>query len=268
MKKEDAIEKLKRQIGLIDNLKYIIPGTQYREKEKLFIKWKRDTEILIEQIFEKDSRHIEEFKNIFYSISAPNSLTTQQEYERQLKQGLEKGCPILESMIKEIEDDWDENNINQQPIILTLDKIKILCNKFDLFARQIKNRHSNRSTIEIIDEYDVQDLFHALLTLYFDDIKDEEPTPSYAGGSSRVDFLLKQEQTIIELKKTSENLTAKKVGEQLIIDIARYKSHPDCKTLICFVYDPERRIKNPRGLENDLSKTTDGMIVQVFIRPI
>ena len=266
MKKEDAIEKLKRQIQLIDNLKYIIPGTQYREKEKLFIKWKRDTEILIEQIFEKDSRHTEEFKNIFYSGSAVHSLTPQQEYERELKQGLEKGCPILESMIKEIEDYWDEKNINQ-PIIPASDNIKILCDRFHLFARQLKTRHSNRSTIEIIDEYDVQDLFHALLTLYFDDIKDEEPTPSYAGGSSRVDFLLKQEQTIIELKKTREKLTDKEVGEQLIIDITRYKSHPDCKTLICFVYDPERRIKNPRGLENDLSKTTDGMIVKVFIRP-
>ncbi|MBS9394050.1 MAG: hypothetical protein HEQ30_13160 [Dolichospermum sp. OL01] len=262
MKKEDAIEKLKRQIQLINNLQYIIPGTQYREKG--FIKWKRDTAILIEQIFEKYPRHIQEFKNIFYSISAPNSLTPQQE----LKQGLEKGCPILESMIKEIEDYWDENNINQQPIILTLDKIKILCNRFDLVARQIQIRHSKRKTIEINDEYDVQDLFHALLTLYFDDIRDEEWTPSYAGRASRTDFLLKQEQTVIEIKKTREKLTNKEVGEQLIIDITRYKSHPDCKTLICFVYDPERKIKNPRGLENDLSKPTDGMIVQVFIRPI
>ena len=174
---------------------------------------------------------------------------------------------ILESMIQEIVDYWEENNINQ-PIIPDLNKIELLCNRFDLVARQLKTRHSNRSTIEINDEYDVQDLFHALLTLYFDDIRNEESTPSYAGGASRVDFLLKEEQTIIELKKTSENLTARKIGEQLIIDIARYKSHPDCKTLICFVYDPERRIKNPRGLENDLSKTTDDMIVQVFIRPM
>jgi hypothetical protein len=74
--------------------------------------------------------------------------------------------------------------------------------------------------------------------------------------------------TIIEIKKTREKLTHKEVGEQLIIDIARYKSHPDCKNLICFVYDPERRIKNPRGIENDLSKTTDGLGVKVFIRPI
>ncbi|HCQ20995.1 MAG TPA: hypothetical protein DIU28_05930 [Anabaena sp. UBA12330] len=149
-----------------------------------------------------------------------------------------------------------------------LNKIELLCNRFDLVARQIQIRYGKgkRTTIEINDEYDVQDLFHALLTLYFDDIRDEEWTPSYAGRASRVDFLLKEEQIVIELKKTRENLTGKEVGEQLIIDITRYKSHPDCKTLICFVYDPERRIKNPRGLENDLSKTTDGMIVKVFIR--
>lgn len=47
----------------------------------------------------------------------------------------------------------------------------------------------------------------------------------------------------------------------------RYKTHPDCKKLICFVYDPENRIKNPRGFENDLSKTTDKLIVKVYIRP-
>jgi REase_DpnII-MboI len=253
MKKEDAIEKLKRQIHLIDNVK-----SKPRFSSD-FTKWKRDTEISIERIFGNDTRHIKDFKNISYSLDY--------DYERAFKQGLEKGRTILESMIQEIEDYWDENNTNQ-PIIPALDNIKILCNRFHLFARQLKFRHSSRNTIEINDEYDVQDLFHALLTLYFDDIRDEQWTPSYAGVASRVDFLLKQEQTVIELKKTREKLTNKEIGEQLIVDITRYKSHPDCKTLICFVYDPEKRIKNPRGIENDLSKPTDGLPVKVFIRPL
>ena len=86
---------------------------------------------------------------------------------------------ILESMIQEIVDYWEENNINQ-PIIPDLNKIELLCNRFDLVARQIQIRYGKgkRTTIEINDEYDVQDLFHALLTLYFDDIRDEEWTPS------------------------------------------------------------------------------------------
>ncbi|TAE60741.1 MAG: hypothetical protein EAZ76_06190 [Nostocales cyanobacterium] len=155
-----------------------------------------------------------------------------------------------------------------QLVISHFNNIEIICNRFDSVARQLQIRHSKRQTIKINDEYDVQDLFHALLTLYFDDIRDEECTPSCAGCASRVDFLLKTEQTVIEIKKTSEKLTDKEIGEQLIVDITRYKSHPDCKTLICFVYDPERRIKNPRGIENDLSKTTDGLAVKVFIRPL
>ena len=73
--------------------------------------------------------------------------------------------------------------------------------RFYKIARQLRNRHGNRQTLSIEDEYDVQDLLHALLHLYFDDIRPEEWTPSYAGKSARVDFLLKNEKTVIEVKK-------------------------------------------------------------------
>jgi len=122
-------------------------------------------------------------------------------------------------------------------------------------------------TLSVEDEYDVQDLLHALLTLYFDDIRPEEWTPSYAGGSSRMDFLLKKEQIVLEVKKTRKGLGAKELGEQLLIDIQKYKEHPDCSTLFCFVYDPEGRIANPRGIENDLNKTYNGLPVKVLITP-
>lgn len=64
---------------------------------------------------------------------------------------------------------------------------------------------------------------------------------------------------------TRKGLSAKEVSDQLIIDIDRYKSHPDCKNLICFVYDPEERINNPRGIENDLTKITDDLNVITII---
>jgi REase_DpnII-MboI len=28
-------------------------------------------------------------------------------------------------------------------------------------------------------------------------------------------------------------------------DKAHYRKHPDCKTLVCFVYDPDHRLLNP-----------------------
>jgi hypothetical protein len=145
--------------------------------------------------------------------------------------------------------------------------IKII-NSFHSVAIQIRNRYSKRATLTISDEYDVQDLFHALLRMEFDDIRPEEYTPSYAGSATRMDFLVKNEKTVIEVKKTRNGLSDKELGDQLILDTQHYKAHPDCKRLICFVYDPENRIKNPRGIESDLSKlTTDELVVEVYIRP-
>jgi hypothetical protein len=131
----------------------------------------------------------------------------------------------------------------------------------------MRTRHADRQTLLVNDEYDVQDLLHAVLHIYFDDIRAEEWTPSYAGGCSRLDFLLKDEKIVIEVKKTRSTLKAKDVGEQLIVDSKRYRSHPDCKKLICFVYDPEGWIANPRGLENDLNTKEQDFELKVLIVP-
>ena len=147
----------------------------------------------------------------------------------------------------------------------SLDKLMILISNFHLVARQLRYRHDSRPTLDICDEFDVQDLFHSLLFLYFDDVRSEEWTPSYAGKCSRQDFLLKKENIVIEVKKTRNGLSEKEIGDQLIIDIARYKRHPECKVLVCFIYDPEERILNPFGIENDLTKEQDGLKVIVKI---
>lgn len=131
----------------------------------------------------------------------------------------------------------------------------------------MRSRHDNRDTLDVNDEYDMQDLFHALLHLNFDDIRPEEWTPSYAGSSARMDFLLQNEQIVVELKKTRSGLGAKEVGNQLIEDIGRYQVHQDCQILLCFIYDPDGRITNPRGIENDLGRSNEDMHVQVIIRP-
>ena len=51
--------------------------------------------------------------------------------------------------------------------------------------------------------------------MYFDDIRREEYTPSYAGGSARMDFLLKSHDIVIEVKKTRKELRDKDIGKQL-----------------------------------------------------
>lgn len=145
--------------------------------------------------------------------------------------------------------------------------VEKICARFHLVVKQLQSRHGGRDGLEINDEYDTQDLLHALLHIHFDDIRPEEWTPSYAGGGSRVDFLLKDEKIIIEVKKTRPTLKGKDVGAELIVDSQRYKAHPDCKKLLCFVYDPEGWISNPRGLENDLNKKEENFELKVLIIP-
>lgn len=139
-------------------------------------------------------------------------------------------------------------------------------NKFHKIARQLRTRHNSRSTLEIEDEYDVQDLLHTLLLLHFDDVRPEEWTPSYAGRSVRMDFLLKDEGIVVEVKKTRKSMTAKSLGEELLIDREKYKIHPDCKKMYCFVYDPEGLLGNPNGIKKDLETGSEDFI-KVFIRP-
>jgi len=148
-----------------------------------------------------------------------------------------------------------------------LEEIEFVCERFHSVAKQIQRRHNNRPTLEINDEYDVQDLLHALLKMFFDDIRPEEHTPNYAGGSARMDFLLKSHSTVIEVKKTRKGLRDKEIGNQLVEDIARYRKHKDCRILVCFIYDPEEIISNPKGLIKDLSQESDEFSVRVIIQP-
>ncbi|HEV8359712.1 MAG TPA: hypothetical protein VGR28_04570 [Candidatus Thermoplasmatota archaeon] len=151
-----------------------------------------------------------------------------------------------------------------------VDKVLVVVRRFQTVARQLQARKKGREgqTIVLNDEYDVQDLLHGLLKMFFDDVRPEEWTPAYAGGAARMDFLLKKERTVVEVKKTRSGLGEKEVGDQLIQDIVKYGEHKDCGTLVCFVYDPEARIGNPRGLEADLSKmSTEKLTVIVVVAP-
>jgi len=144
--------------------------------------------------------------------------------------------------------------------------VENILRRFHRVATQLTRRHANRATLEIEDEYDVQDLLHGLLLVSFADVRPEEYGPSQAGARPRFDFLLKAEDIVIEVKKTRDSLSTADLASELLADIARYRSHPNCKTLVCFIYDPDGRIMNAEGLIHDL-ETSAPMPVRVFIVP-
>jgi len=142
-----------------------------------------------------------------------------------------------------------------------------IAESFHRVALNLRARRTNRTALLIADEYDVQHVLGALLASLFQEVRPEEWAPSYAGSASRVDFLLRNKSIAVETKMTRDGLSDRKLGDELIIDIAHYKQIPGCKHLLCFVYDPDHRLRNPSVIEKDLSKPTDELDVLVLIRP-
>ena len=73
----------------------------------------------------------------------------------------------------------------------------------------------------------------------------------------------------LSMSKTAieeENETLKTYLSNAVIDREKYKVHPDCRKLYCFVYDPEGLLGNPNGIKKDLESNSEDFI-KVFIRP-
>lgn len=145
--------------------------------------------------------------------------------------------------------------------------IERLAERLPTIIHELSNRREGRTTLAVNDEYDLQDLFRCLLHIQFNDIRPEDPSPNYAGASSRLDFVLPEVRAVVEIKMTRHGLNAKKLGEELLIDIARYQNHPQCDSLFCIVYDPDKRIANPRGVEADIERHSEEIKVRVMVVP-
>lgn len=148
-----------------------------------------------------------------------------------------------------------------------VDLVERLCRRFPAFLTQLGHRHDRRPTLVVTDEYDVQDALHAVLRLHFGDVRDEESSPSHAATTTRLDLLIKGERIVVEAKMTRVGLTQKKLVEEIAIDKERYRQHPDCGTVIFFVYDPGAHLKNPVALEQDASETIEGIRCIVIVAP-
>ncbi len=145
--------------------------------------------------------------------------------------------------------------------------IRRACERLHGFVRQLERSGLVQAPL-IHDERSLQHLLGALLRLYVDDVRPEEYSPSYAGGGSRIDFLLKDEQVAVEAKIAHPGNPDKDVGAQLLVDQERYRAHPHCRTLLCLVYDADEVIRNPHGLKNDLERLSDSALrIVVVISP-
>lgn len=104
--KTKAIERLQKVLEEIPELKLLQQGSPD------FNKWHRKVQVAITNTFEKESEHIEAFNEISFSPSVYVVSGTPgegyPEFQEAYLRGLELAEAILESMIEEIEEYWEE----------------------------------------------------------------------------------------------------------------------------------------------------------------
>ena len=259
-------EKIKKLEELITKIRAIsvVSGSPQ------LIEWGENVRVALERIF-PDKGYEKTFMSILNkhfvgTLSMYDSESNRHTLNSFRRQCVDKAIAFIQAKINELQE-WPEEVLLEQNVQQhSASAILQIIDRFHLITRQLRQRHDSRETLDVSDEYDVQDLFHALLKLYFDDIRAEEWTPSYAGSSSRIDFFIPELELAIELKKTRKGLGNKEAKEQLAIDKDHYRCKENIKHLICFVYDPDGRIQNPRGFEKDLAQ--DGPLkTDVYVRP-
>ncbi|MBI5216305.1 MAG: nucleotide-binding protein [Ignavibacteriae bacterium] len=106
--KKVALEKLDRGIKQIDEVK--AKGRRSPD----FKKWYRDTEIDISYVFGEKSRHLNDFDKISYSLGAFHSRTPDSAFEDAFRRGMESARAILQSMVQEVQEYWDEEERTEQ----------------------------------------------------------------------------------------------------------------------------------------------------------
>ena len=106
MNKETAIAQLQAQIDKIREVKAT------RRFGATSTKWRRDTEVVISQVFSGDEKHISDFTGITYgNKDLPYVPDTAEEatHQRVYEEGLEHAESIITSFIDEIKQYWEED---------------------------------------------------------------------------------------------------------------------------------------------------------------
>lgn len=102
--KPKAIERLQKILEAIPELKSLQHGSPDFEK------WHRKVEIAVVNIFGEESRHINDCRQISFRLSfyTYRELTPDSSFQEAYLRGLESARVLLESMIEEIEEYWEE----------------------------------------------------------------------------------------------------------------------------------------------------------------
>jgi hypothetical protein len=143
-----------------------------------------------------------------------------------------------------------------------LDRLEQLLRRLPLVARELGRRE--RAPLTIRDDRDLEHLVRALLPICFDDVRTEIRTPVYS-AQTRSSFRIPAIETTIGCHLIRPGLDEAETDRRRLIDVEDYRSRSDCRMLVLFVHDPERRLPNPERLEAVWSSNNSRFSVRCVI---
>ena len=114
--KAKAIERLRRVLNEIPELETLPHGSA------AFKKWRRNAEVAVANAFGRESSHVADFKRIRYSLAAFGSGTRESAFQAAYTRGMDSAASVLESMLDEIEEYWEED---EQPPTRSEFRVKV-----------------------------------------------------------------------------------------------------------------------------------------------
>ena len=128
--------------------------------------------------------------------------------------------------------------------------IEQICKRVPNAARILYNRQRKDKTPYIVeDEYDVQDLLHAILRTYLKYSVQEDPLPKVAGTkSSRADISIEDIGILIEIKYVRSPDDQKRIFDEFSQDLVVYTSWGPLRTLLFVIFN-SGDLRDPEALE-------------------
>jgi REase_DpnII-MboI len=128
--------------------------------------------------------------------------------------------------------------------------VEQICKRLPHSARVLALRsRKGKIPFEVADEYDVQDLLHAVLRAYLKYSVQEDPLPKVAGAkSSRIDVSIEELGILIEVKYVRGPADQKRIFEEYSQDLLLYAEWAHLKTLIYLIYNSDD-LKDPEAFE-------------------
>lgn len=121
-------------------------------------------------------------------------------------------------------------------------------------VRYLNTRRSTSAVLALNSEAAVQDALYLMLRPWVLDLVPETPTDKIASARYTIqDFLSESAKTVIEAKFIRDAAHGKSITKELHDDIETYRTHPSCRHLVFFIYDPDVLIPDRAALRRQIA---------------